>query len=51
MKCDVCGKEIKTTFFGKIKGNYVKSGGKLHTICNSCFRDGKAGELKGNPPR
>ncbi len=37
MKCSICEKEIETTFLGKIKGNYVKVGGKLHPVCNVCF--------------
>ena len=39
MKCSVCGKEIETTFLGKIKGNYVSDGGKLSAVCSNCFRE------------
>lgn len=41
MKCSICGKEIETTFLGKIKGNHVKVGGKLYSICNACFKANK----------
>lgn len=40
MKCSVCGKEIETTFLGKIKGNYRKKDGKLYAVCNDCFKKG-----------
>ncbi len=39
MKCSICGKEIETTFLGKIKGNYYKEDGKLIPLCNSCFKE------------
>jgi DNA-directed RNA polymerase subunit RPC12/RpoP len=38
MKCSICGKEIETTFLGKIKGNYRKKGGKLYAVCNECIK-------------
>ncbi|MCL5009574.1 MAG: hypothetical protein M1433_01140 [Candidatus Parvarchaeota archaeon] len=38
MKCEICGKEIETTFLGKIKGNYIKTSGKQNVVCNSCFK-------------
>ena len=41
MKCAICGKEIETTFLGKIKGNYVKSKGKIYSVCNACFMENK----------
>jgi ribosome-binding protein aMBF1 (putative translation factor) len=41
MKCSICGKEIETTFLGKIKGNYVKVDGKLYDVCNACFAANK----------
>ncbi len=41
MKCSVCGKEIETTFLGKINGNYVKSAGKAYSVCSSCFKVNK----------
>jgi ribosome-binding protein aMBF1 (putative translation factor) len=46
MKCDICGKDIETTFLGKINGNYIKVKGDMHPVCNSCFRSEKADELK-----
>ena len=37
MKCEICSKNIETTFMGKIFGTYVKdSKGKKHTICFEC---------------
>ncbi len=42
MKCEICGKEIETTFLKKIKGNYVKKNGKMYAVCNECFmKEGK----------
>jgi ribosome-binding protein aMBF1 (putative translation factor) len=41
MKCTLCGKEIEITFLGKLKGNYVKTNGKVYTVCASCFRSNK----------
>ncbi|MDP8012800.1 MAG: hypothetical protein RAK22_01720 [Nanoarchaeota archaeon] len=38
MKCEICGKEIETTFLNKIKGNYVKVDGKVRIVCNDCFK-------------
>jgi len=36
LKCDKCGKIIRTTFLGKIKGTYVKEKGKKKVICSEC---------------
>jgi hypothetical protein len=37
MKCEICKKNIETTFLGKIIGSIIKdSKGKKHTICNNC---------------
>ncbi len=38
MKCEICGREVETTFLGKIRGNYVRANGKTHLVCNSCFK-------------
>ena len=43
MKCEVCNKSMATTFFGKVKGTYVKDGkSKLRAVCFECqskFKD------------
>ena len=39
MTCSVCGREIETTFLGKINGNYLREGGKLKAVCSNCFRE------------
>ena len=43
MKCEICGKNIATTFLEKIKGTRVRdSEGKLHAVCFECqskFKD------------
>ena len=37
MKCEICSKNIETTFMGKILGTYVKdANGKKHPICFEC---------------
>ena len=37
MKCEICGKNIATTFLEKIKGTRVKdANGKLHAVCFEC---------------
>lgn len=36
MKCDICKKEIEETFLKKLKGSYVKIGGKLKKVCREC---------------
>ena len=37
MKCEICGKNIATTFLEKIKGTRVKdSKGKHHAVCFEC---------------
>jgi len=37
MKCEICSKNIETTFMGKILGTYVKDDkGKKHPICFEC---------------
>ncbi|MEK6856908.1 MAG: hypothetical protein AABX49_02750 [Nanoarchaeota archaeon] len=46
MKCDLCKNEITESFLGKIKGAYIKTGGKRKTVCSDCQRKykGKMGE-------
>ncbi|MCL4399445.1 hypothetical protein M1293_03000 [Candidatus Parvarchaeota archaeon] len=39
MKCDSCGKEIETTFLGKIKGNYMRENAKTKVLCSTCFKE------------
>ena len=37
MKCEICRKNIGTTFMGKILGTYIKDDkGKKHSICFEC---------------
>ena len=37
MKCEICGKNIETTFMSKILGTYLKDGnGKKHAVCLGC---------------
>mgnify|MGYP000557215865 CR=1 FL=1 len=37
MKCEICRKNIETTFMGKILGTYIKNEkGKKHSICFEC---------------
>jgi len=37
MKCEICRKEIESTFMNKLLGTYIKDGkGKKHTICFEC---------------
>jgi len=37
MKCEICSKNIETTFMEKILGTYIKDDkGKKHTICQEC---------------
>ena len=37
MKCEICSKNIETTFMGKILGTYVKdANGKKHSVCFEC---------------
>ena len=36
MKCDLCGGKIETHFLEKIKGTYIKKGGKLKIVCPAC---------------
>ncbi len=40
MKCEICGSEIKTGVMDKIKGTYVKKGGKLYAVCADCQKGG-----------
>jgi len=40
VKCEICGSEIKTGIMGKIKGTYVKRGGRLYAVCADCQRAG-----------
>ncbi|MBI2651631.1 hypothetical protein HYX01_04115 [Candidatus Woesearchaeota archaeon] len=40
MKCEICGKHIKTTFMEKILGTYIKdSNGKKHAVCQECQKN------------
>jgi|TARA_B100001964_G_C14159576_1_gene565997 hypothetical protein len=37
MKCEICSKNIESTFMGKILGTYIKDDkGKKHTVCREC---------------
>ena len=37
MKCEICNKNIETTFMNKILGTYIKNDkGKKHAICFGC---------------
>lgn len=37
MKCELCKKNIESTFLNKMIGTYVKDKkGKKHTICSEC---------------
>lgn len=37
MKCEICSKNIETTFMSKILGTYIKDDkGKKHSICFEC---------------
>lgn len=37
MKCEICRKNIETTFMGKILGTHIKDDkGKKHTVCQEC---------------
>ena len=37
MKCEICNKNIETTFMNKILGTYIKDEkGKKHLICFEC---------------
>lgn len=37
MKCEICRKEIESTFMNKILGTYMKDErGKKHAICFEC---------------
>jgi len=36
MRCDLCKGEIGESFLGKIKGAYVKIGGKRKVVCGGC---------------
>ncbi len=37
MKCEICSKNIESTFMGKILGTYIKDDkGKVHAICFEC---------------
>ncbi|MEK6875854.1 MAG: hypothetical protein AABX63_00465 [Nanoarchaeota archaeon] len=50
MKCEICSKNIETTFMGKILGTYVKdANGKKHSVCFECQKksnNNKAGILE-----
>jgi len=35
-KCSICGKELEESFLGKIKGTFVRVGGKLKQVCSQC---------------
>ena len=37
MKCEVCKKNVETTFLSKVLGSYVKDKkGKKHLVCPEC---------------
>ena len=37
MKCEICSKNIESTFLGKILGTYIKDDkAQKHTICFEC---------------
>ncbi len=37
MKCEICRKEIESTFMNKLLGTYIKDGkGKKHAVCFEC---------------
>jgi len=36
LKCDACGREVETTFLGKIKGTYVGKGRNRKIYCSMC---------------
>ncbi len=37
MKCELCKKNIETTFLEKVQGTYVKgTNGKKHLVCAEC---------------
>jgi len=42
-KCDLCKKEIKTTFLEKLNGTIIKTGksetSKTHYICSFCQKE------------
>jgi hypothetical protein len=46
VKCEVCGVGIKTGIMDKMRGTYIKKGGKLYPVCNRCQKEGE-GELRG----
>jgi len=43
--CNLCKKEIKTTFLDKLEGTITKTGegetSKIHYICSSCQKEHK----------
>ena len=49
-KCELCKKEIKTTFLDKLDGTVVKTGegetSKKHYVCCDCQKE-HGNELKG----
>jgi hypothetical protein len=45
MKCEICKKNIETTFMGKILGTYIKDEkSKKHTVCFKCQKNLKTKE-------
>ncbi|MBI2208418.1 hypothetical protein HYU50_02890 [Candidatus Woesearchaeota archaeon] len=37
MKCEICSKNIETTFMNKVLGTYIKDEkGKKHAVCLEC---------------
>jgi hypothetical protein len=44
-KCELCNKDIKTTFLDKLDGTIMKTGegetSKKHYICSSCQKEHK----------
>ena len=47
MKCELCKRQVLTTFLKKIVGSYVKdSKGKKHLICSLCQKTQTMQEIK-----
>jgi len=36
MKCELCKKNIETTFLGKIMGTFIMKGKKKYALCFEC---------------
>ena len=40
MKCEICNKNIESTFMNKILGTYIKDEkGKKHAVCFECQKE------------